>query len=404
MTKLRKLILNEIIAKARKNMMDDEQDGIVFSSLATDVGIPTDMIRNEIKALISEGWIDPNLCDVNSAASFIPGQLIVQFTEPIQGTLPLNLEGEVIHLDVATLHPDFTIGGDTYHCISYGQGDGTFNIEIVENKGTKFERVAYTNSLLANAEEIAADKKDWFTARDTSVRFEWRADNGQGEVLALFDAFIESEEVQNPLVEDGQDATRTQYRIRVHEIDPRNDANLNEIVIFDKAGSEITAETAWQAWTDWVQLEISTRFPGTKPDVMLDAVADWRDEEGELLTDSILYPNYAETGGVIAYVVLLGEDFYFLNRVCPKGTAWEFAKMEPTLEPLPIAIEYGGFHYQVTGFKYYGLVNEWDAHIKLKEWLGDAYEPESAPEEPDSPVIQDVEVVRDTLAPEEAPV
>ena len=382
MTIIQKNILASLQASAKSAMTEDKIKPISIGSLAATIGTSPDQIRQDIYYLCNQGFIDPGEVDVQTAADLRPGQVVVILQLDPQKTLPFNGEVEAKELKSEAEAPFLTVAQDTYHAVSTPEADGSFTLEIVENQGTKYETVVFRETSVMTFEAVDQLRREWADNRENTLSWEFRADKGKGEVLLAFEV--------NRIVEDGKET------LEIRHCDPITGGYIADPQYFNnpepEEGSEEPVESIWNIWSVFMRREVDLRFPDAKPDVTISAKPTWVDDDGDLLSEAQLYPNFAETGGRIDEVFVIEGEWYFLNRVgkSPEGTsvAWEFANIEMNIEPLPNSIEYGANDYSVTGYKYFAL-ETWDAQIVLNNWLGDAYEPES-------PAIEDVEVADQT--------
>jgi hypothetical protein len=383
MTIIQKNILASLQASAKSAMTEDKIKPISIGSLAATIGTSPDQIRQDIKYLCREGFVDPGEVDVQTAVDLRPGQVVVILQLDPQKTLPFNGEAEVKALKSEAEAPFLTVAQDTYHAVSTPESDGSFTLEIVENQGTKYETVVFRETSVMTFEAVDQLRREWADNRENTLSWEFRADKGKGEVLLAFEV--------NRIVEDGKES------LEIRHCDPITGGYIADPQYFEnkepEEGSQEPAESIWNIWSVFMRREVDLRFPDPKPDVTVSAEPDWVDDDGDKIVDALLYPNFAETGGTVDGALLIEGGIYFLNRVGRtqegQDVAWELARIKDTLEPQANAIYYAEVPYEVAEFKYFAL-DTWDAQIILNNWLGDAYEPESTLTEEDKAELQEV--------------
>lgn len=189
MNGIQNLIFNRFQSRSRRAMLGKSSQSIRLADIAAEIGISDAQLREEIATLQEDGWL--NLGDANlSQLRFLkPMSMTVFLTASDQGQIPGLADGDdeapadnTIHLNLE-VPPDFTIGRDQYRKYLDPQEDASFNLRIVENEGSDFERVAFTEIALEDVPACHDAAVAWFDRRQKDVTFEWRADAGQGEVL-----------------------------------------------------------------------------------------------------------------------------------------------------------------------------------------------------------------------------
>ncbi len=193
-TGIQKLILTRFNARATRAMLGKEVQAIRLADVAHEIGIDDAQLRADIAALESGGYLNLGDANLNDARFLMPMCATVFLTASQQAQIPGLADGDdekpadnTIRLHLET-PPDFTIGADQYRKRLDPQEDGSFNMSIIENEGSDFERVAYSEMALEDVPACHDAAIAWFDRRLKDVTFEWRADAGQGEVLFTAEA------------------------------------------------------------------------------------------------------------------------------------------------------------------------------------------------------------------------
>ena len=193
LTSLEKIVLGRFESKAKKHQQGKPVKGLLVSDAAAEIGITVEEIRDVMRGLKSNGWLNIEDTVIDESIEINPGFLCITATGSKQVAMDFEGEGKQppklsIELNIPPL---LEIGGWTYHrLIDNDPITNAHTLRIIENHGGPYERVAFIESAIETFDGAAELADKWLKNREEMLGYEWRADRGDGEILFSCDVTV----------------------------------------------------------------------------------------------------------------------------------------------------------------------------------------------------------------------